>query len=195
VRAIWLGLLLASGCYGGHARSTSSDQLSSADRWELVVGVPEVRQVTREGCGAAALAMVLGYWGLPATRDEVWAATTPPPEQGIRAAALRDFARGQGLQAFLVEGQLGDLDREVREHRPVLVGLMKVYGQRAYAHYEVVVGINHPAQRILTLDPANGLRENGFAAFQAEWAAARRVTLVAFPAKPSPPGRISPSPP
>ena len=81
------------------------------------------------------------------------AANPPAPEQGLRAATLRDLARRQGLQAFLIPGQLGDLERELQRRHPVLVGVVKRYGQRAYPHYEVVVGMSRRTQRILTLDP------------------------------------------
>ena len=71
-----LGGLLASGCYMGYARTATPADLAG-DGWELVEGVPAVRQVAREDCGAAALAMVLGYWRLPVTRDEIAAASSP----------------------------------------------------------------------------------------------------------------------
>ncbi len=176
-----VGTLLVGGCYLGSARNVTPADLAADGDWEVIDGVPRVRQVARRDCGAAALAMVLGYWGLPVTRDEVSAATLAAPERGIRAAALRDFARRQGLQAFVIEGQLGDLDREVRRRRPVLVGVMKRYGRQAYPHYEVVVGLDRQRQRILTLDPAHGLRVNSREGFAAEWAAARQVTLIVFP--------------
>jgi len=140
-----------------------------------------VRQIAREDCGAAALAMVLGYWALPVTRADISAAHPPAPEGGIRAAALRDFARRQGVEAFLIEGELADLDRELARHRPVLVGVMKRYGGRVYPHYEVVVGVSRRQRRILTLDPANGLRVNSREGFTAEWTAAGRLTLIVFP--------------
>ena len=145
------------------------------------MGVPPVRQIAREDCGAAALAMVLGYWALPVSREDITAANPPVPERGIRAAALRDFARRRGLQAFIVEGQLADLDRELGRHRPVLVGVMKRFGQRLYPHYEVVVGMSRRDQRVLTLDPAHGLRVNSREGFTAEWTAAGRLTLIVFP--------------
>ena len=181
-RALFLGCVLASGCYLGSARTaTPADLTPSDDSWNMVEGVPSVRQIAREDCGAAALAMVLGYWALPVTREDITAAHPPAPERGIRAAALRDFARRQGLQAFIVEGQLADLDRELARRRPVLVGVMKRYGGRVYPHYEVVVGVSRRQRRILTLDPAHGLRVNSREGFAAEWTAAGRLTLIVFP--------------
>ena len=181
-----VGCVLASGCYLGSARTaTPADLASPDDSWNLVENVRPVRQIAREDCGAAALAMVLGYWALPGTRDDIAAANPPAPERGIRAAALRDFARRQGLQAFVIKGELADLDREITRHRPVLVGVMKRYGGRVYPHYEVVVGMSRRQGRILTLDPAHGLRVNSREGFTAEWLAAGRLTLIVFP-RPAP---------
>jgi len=179
-----LGCVLASGCYLGSARKTTPAELASEKGWEIVKTVPDVRQKTREDCGAAALAMVLSYWGIMVTRDEILAAEPPVPERGIKAAALREFTRGQGLQAFLIQGQPGDLEREIQRQRPVLVGVMKRHIFRNYPHYEVVVGINRQNQRVLTLDPAHGLRVNGLDGFVAEWAKTSQVALIVFPRSP-----------
>lgn len=176
-----LGCLLASGCYLGSARSTTPAELAREGGWEVVKSVPEVRQVAREDCGAAALAMVLRYWGYPVTGDEVAAANPPVRERGITAAALREYARARGLRAFLIRGQQSDLEREVLRQRPVLVGVMKRYIFRYYPHYEVVVGINRRQQRILTLDPARGLRVNGRDGFATEWERADQLTLIVLP--------------
>ena len=181
VRLALVGCLAVSGCYLGSARSATPADLGSADGWERVEGVPEVRQAAREDCGAAALAMVLGYWGHAVSRDEITATIPPGPEGGLRAATLRDLARRQGLQAFLIPGQLADLDRELGRGHPVLVGVVKRYGRRAYPHYEVVVGMSRRTQRILTLDPADGLRVDSPEGFAAEWAAAGQVTLIVYP--------------
>jgi len=173
--------LCESGCYLGSARNARLADLAGDDGWEFVEGVPAVRQAANEDCGAAALAMVLGYWKRPVTRDGIIAANPPAPDRGIKAAALRDFTRQQGLQAFVIQGQFADLDREIHWHRPVLVGVMKRYGRGVYSHYEVVVGINRKDQRILAIDPAHGPRVDSREGFATEWAAAGQVALVVFP--------------
>lgn len=180
-RLALLACLPASSCYLGSARSTTLAELAGEGGWELIGSVPEVRQVAREDCGAAALAMVLNYWGRPVTLDEIGLASPPAADRGLKAALLRDLAVGQGLQAFLIQGQPGDLEREIHRRHPVLVGMMKRHFFRNYPHYEVVVGMNRQKQRVLTLDPAHGLRVNGSNAFAAEWAKAGRLTLVIFP--------------
>jgi hypothetical protein len=79
----------------------------------------------------------------------------------------------------VIKGELVDLVDEVALNRPVLVGLVQRYGsRRVLSHYEVVVGINQTYRRVLLLDPAHGLREDGFDGFAAEWGAAGRPTLV-----------------
>jgi ABC-type bacteriocin/lantibiotic exporter with double-glycine peptidase domain len=180
-RLVLVGCLAMCGCYVGSARSATPADLAATEDWERIEGVPEVRQAAQEDCGAASLAMVLGYWRRAVTRDQISAANPPAPEHGLRAATLRDLARGQGLQAFLIPGQFADLDRELGRGHPVLVGVVKRYGRRTYPHYEVVVGLSRRTQRVLTLDPADGLRVDSREGFAAEWAAAGQVTLIVYP--------------
>jgi hypothetical protein len=70
-RLALIACFLASGCYLGSARSTTPAELASEGGWEVIETVPEVRQLAHEDCGAAALAMVLNYWGRPVTLDEI----------------------------------------------------------------------------------------------------------------------------
>ena len=183
--ALWLGLLgaLVSACYAGTARSVSPSQASAfaADpSWVVVQDVPFVAQQADEDCGPAALAMVLGRFGVPVTLADVTSAA-PPKDGGVRAGDLRDFARAKGLEAFVVAGTFDDLFGELGRGRPVLVGLAKpMTGGRGLAHYEVVVAINRRARQLLTLDPAAGLRQNSLEGFAREWAPTGRVTLIAF---------------
>ena len=168
-------------CYTGSAHDASPRQIAADPTWQLVRDVPFVRQRSDRDCGAAALAMVLAYWRVPASLDDILAAA-PPVDGGIRAGDLRDVARKKGLQAFIVAGTLADIMEQVARGRPILVGLAKPLASgRAAAHYEVVVGINRPKRLVLTLDPDRGLRENSAEGFAREWVPTRQVTLIVFP--------------
>ena len=62
-----------------------------------------------------------------------------------------------------MSGTFDDLFAQVERGRPVVVGLAKpmaLTGGRSLAHYEVVIGLNRSRRLILSLDPAEGLREN-----------------------------------
>ena len=167
-----------AGCYHGSARSISPADLTREAGWVTVSGVPIVKQTADRDCGAAALAMVLARWGVPASAADILRAGPPDPGHGIGAGWLRDFTRQQGLHAFLIEGELDDLVKEAGANRPVLVGLVQRFGDRAYSHYEVVVGINPRIRRVLLHDPARGLRQDSFAGFGTEWQAAGKLALV-----------------
>jgi len=171
--------VLAGCVYTGSAKDFDPAELERDPGWAAVRNVPPVRQAGERDCGAAALAMVLGYWGVSSSEREILAGCSPTA-QGIRAGALRDFARAKGLKAYVFQGRLEDLAKELRRRRPVIVGLVKPYAALALTHYEVVVGIHPEKGRILTLDPAKGWRENSLAGFRAEWDRGGSVTLVCF---------------
>jgi len=171
-----------AGCYHGTARTVLPSDLARDRSWVVVDGVHLIRQTSESDCGAAALAMMLQRWSVPSSADEILRSVPRESGHGIGLGVLRDFARQKGLRAFLIKGELADLVNEVGLNRPVLVGLVQRYGDRALSHYEVVAGINQTARRVLLLDPAHGLREDGFAGFAAEWDAAGRPTLVILPA-------------
>ena len=75
-------------------------------------------------------------------------------DAGVPAGSLRAIARAQGMNAFLVQGTFADLEHEIAQGRPVLVGVAKVRGGRSYPHYEVVVGTNRSKGAVLLADPS-----------------------------------------
>jgi ATP-binding cassette subfamily B protein len=179
---VCLSVAALPACYTGSARDASAAAIAADPGWQVVRDVPFVRQRSDADCGAAALAMVLNYWRVPATLDEIQA-VAPPTGGGISAGALRDLARRKGLAAFVVSGTFGDLIDQIARGRPVLVGLGKpMMGGRLAAHYEVVVGIHRAKRLVLSLDPTRGLRENSAEGFAREWVPTKQVTLVIFPA-------------
>src|SRR5688572_11376693 len=92
--------------------------------WLSVPEVPMVRQRGPSDCGAAVLRMILGHWNRGGSEEALTQELAPTQaDQGVEAGRVRDTARQRGLQAFLVEGNIDDLVREVRRRRPVIVGL------------------------------------------------------------------------
>ncbi|HVV48784.1 MAG TPA: cysteine peptidase family C39 domain-containing protein [Polyangia bacterium] len=178
-----LVVLLAPACYAGSARSVSAQRaaaLAADPAWTFVRDVPFVAQQSNADCGPAALAMVLQHFGVR-TSLAALVARDPPRDGGVRAGDLRDTARAAGLSAFVVAGTFADLFEQLGRDRPVLVGLATpITGERALAHYEVVVAIDRRDRRLLTLDPGRGLREDTLEGFAREWAPTGRVTLIVF---------------
>jgi predicted double-glycine peptidase len=201
---VWLVPLVfvgSSGCasYRGSARDVTQPEVAADARWTRVEGVPLVRQQGVKDCGAAALSMVLGYWepdarrwgdagarrgeGVsPNARAEIDQALRREAGSGLSAGDLRDYARERGYSAFVFEGKLDDLQHELALGHPVIVGVHKpLTSGEMLAHYEVFIGLHSDGERVLTLDPAHGLRENAVKGFLAEWASGGNVTLVIFP--------------
>jgi ABC-type bacteriocin/lantibiotic exporter with double-glycine peptidase domain len=181
-----LAVLSASGCYAGTARAISprdvAAEVAADPGWVVVENVPLIRQRSDADCGTAAAAMVLSYWSAPTTVAELDAHDPIAAAHGWRAGQLRALLREKGFDAFVISGRLEDLAHELRQGRPVVVGMVKRYrGERGVAHYEVVIGVHPARRRILTLDPADGWRENTLEGFDSEWGLSDRTTLVVLP--------------
>ena len=127
--------------------------------------------------------MMMTYWGQWTNVEEIALAFPVEPGHGIKAGALRDFAKYRGFNAYVIEGNFDDLLSELQRNRPVVVGLIKVHSNRLAGHYEVVVGVNPDQKRVATLDPARGWRENTFDGFSLEWNLSKNVTLIGFKAR------------
>jgi len=190
-----LAAVSASGCYAGTAHATSPRQVASEPGWLIVDNVPLIRQRTDADCGTAAAAMVLSYWSAPTTVAELDSRDPFAAAHGWRAGQLRALLRDKGFDAFVISGRIEDLAHEIRQGRPVVVGVVKRYSrERALAHYEVVIGVHLARGRILTLDPANGWRENTLEGFDSEWGSSDRTTLVVLPRAPRDTAAIQRSP-
>ena len=177
--ALVAGLLLtACATYRGPARDFEPDRLGRETGWLTAGQVPLVRQQGERDCGAAALSMVLGFWRRPLDGAALTAARVPGPRGGAPAGRLRDLARSRGLAAYLVPARLRDLRYELRRGRPVLVGMVKRYGDEVVAHYEVVVAYHAAHGLVVTLDPAAGWRQYTVKGFLEEWRPARQLAIV-----------------
>ena len=170
-------LLGACSTYSGTAKTASPATVQGDPGWVRVDDVPLVKQRHETDCGAAAIAMVVAYW-TGASPPDLVAGVGRATKRGIKAGRLRDFARKHGLAAFLVQGELADLEHELRQGRPVLVGLAKPQQKGVLTHYEVVVGYHAARKVVVTLDPALGWRQNSLDGFMEEWKPSGKLALV-----------------
>jgi ABC-type bacteriocin/lantibiotic exporter with double-glycine peptidase domain len=185
-RLAWVALAsAATSCatYRGSAVSADSMLPAREPGWIWVSDLPAIRQEGDKDCGAAALATVLGFWGTHTTPEQILSTLRHAPNEGVAAGELTSYARAQGFDAYVFHGAVSDIEKELREGRPLIAGVAKPYGERWLKHYEVVAGFHPASQTVLTFDPARGFRKNTMDGFRAEWDPTGRVVIVVFPAE------------
>ena len=143
--------------------------------------VPFVPQ-EKDTCGAAALAMVLAYWGHPVPHDEIAATLLKKELRGIPGSELARFARERGLSATAYKGDLAHLRTFVERGRPLIVAWNM--GRGRY-HDVVVVGVEGDA--VIVNDPARGpMRREDLRRFEKRWSGAGHWTLLVTRAEDAP---------
>jgi ABC-type bacteriocin/lantibiotic exporter with double-glycine peptidase domain len=153
----------------------------------LWIDIPFVQQ-QKDGCGAAAVAMVMQYWqgqqGLPANRNAEYAhidQALPPSARGIYASSMERYLQQNGYRTFAFAGQWADLEHNLAKGRPLIAALKP--GAGLPLHYVVVAGLDPDQHIVLLNDPAQRklLKEDDLQ-FEKEWKAAGNWTLLAVPA-------------
>lgn len=147
------------------------------------IDVPWVKQ-PREGCGAAAIAMVMRYWearaaGPPAEEvSAIQRALYDPALHGIGSREMETYFRGHGYSALSFAGIEEDLGKQIARGRPLIVALGAGPGKPL--HYVVVIGVG--SNDILVNDPEAGkLQTIRMPEFDKRWTMTGRWTLLAVP--------------
>lgn len=141
------------------------------------LSVPFVPQ-DDDTCAAAAMAMVLRYWGASASHDEIAAAVVTPDLHGALGSRLATFARERGFTAIAYVGDLPHLREMVAKERPLIVAWAIAPGR---FHNVVVVGTDRSGD-LLVNDPAVGAaRRVSAATFENRWTGAGHWTLLVQP--------------
>jgi ABC-type bacteriocin/lantibiotic exporter with double-glycine peptidase domain len=163
--------------YRGGARAVQPAQLDNT--WLRAAPTPVVKQQKMSDCGLAALAMVGGAWGHAWTVPDL-ARDLPPTEHGLKLAALRDLARKRGLDAYAIAATRKDIENELRQGRPVMLGLMLPHDRkRNRSHFEVAVALDPRDGTVVTIDPATGQwMKRSSKILDVEWKAASYAALV-----------------
>lgn len=173
LRMALLSLAIAGTALGGASDPSEQPPAPAA------LDVPFVAQ-TRDTCGAAALAMVLAYWGAPVPQAEIAGELLQRELHGILGSRLARFARERGFTALAYAGDLDHLRAYIEKGRPLIVALAAPRGR---FHNVVVVGFDRAHDGVRVNDPALGAaRLMPRREFETRWAAADHWTLLVLPA-------------
>lgn len=161
--------------------------LFAAEPGGIWLDVPFVKQ-EKEGCGAAAIAMVMQYWqkqqalpGKPnAESVQIQRTLHAGAAHGIYASEMERYLRQNGYTTFAFTGSWPDLMHHLEKGRPLIAALKP--GSTLPLHYVVVAGLDPERQLVLLNDPAQRkLLKEDRSRFEHEWDAAGHWTLLAVP--------------
>jgi ABC-type bacteriocin/lantibiotic exporter with double-glycine peptidase domain len=166
----------------------------AAETTVLWTDVPFIQQ-TKNGCGSAAISMVMQYWekkdgqrgqpsaaGRPsADAEKIQAALFSPMAGGIPASRMQKYFQESGYRVFTFQGNWTDLKHHLEQGRPLIVSL-KASGAHGPLHYVVVVGIDSERGYVFVNDPAQQkMLRISRKGFESEWSYTGDWTLLALP--------------
>jgi ABC-type bacteriocin/lantibiotic exporter with double-glycine peptidase domain len=154
----------------------------------VMLDVPFVAQ-SKNGCGAASIAMVMQYWQRDSPRshmhgadvETIQSALYSKQARGIFASAIEKYFQDAGYQTFAIRGTWSDLRENLQKGRPLIAALAP---ERPHdpLHYVVVAGMDWQNDWVFLNDPAQRkLLKIGRAEFAKEWAATHDWMLLAVP--------------
>jgi tetratricopeptide (TPR) repeat protein len=144
----------------------------------VTLPVPFVPQ-QKDTCGAAALAMVLQYYGRDVAQDAIAAELVEPELGGIRGSRLAEFARGRGMVAIAFAGDAAVLREHLAKGRPLVVALSAGSDRN---HDVVIVGFDDQRHEVIVNDPAVGAeRRMSDGELERRWRATGYWTLLVQP--------------
>lgn len=160
--------------------------LLAAEPSGLWLDIPFVRQ-SREGCGAASIAMVMQYWlaqagnkpGDASDATFILRKLHSSRAHGIYASEMKNYLEQNGYRSFAFSGNWRDLEEHLQKGRPLIVALKPAAHEKAL-HYVVVAGLDEGY--VLFNDPADRkLAKLDRQSFEKQWSATDKWTLLAVP--------------
>lgn len=183
MRRFALGLLLLP-VLGG------SVELASQENAGVWLDVPFVKQ-SEDGCGSAAISMLLQYWNAHGTAIESGRADATRIQhqlysrkaRGIYASDMEGYFKASGFRVFAMNGEWKDLQEHLTRGRPLIVSLQPGH-VKTPLHFVVVTGIDWRSGAVFIHDPARGkLLRIERAEFEKEWRPNSNWMLLAVPQK------------
>jgi predicted double-glycine peptidase len=145
-----------------------------------IQGVPYVLEEPH-WCGPACLSMVLRYWGLNITQQEIAEEIYDPESQGTATEFMATYARERGFEVEDFHGSIDDIKSWLRDGVPLIV-IQKFVVMSEDLHYRVVVGYNESSQTIITYDPEEGQNYTlTYTTFSDLWETSSNRTIAVTP--------------
>jgi len=170
-------------------RTAQSAPQETAGIW---LDVPYVKQ-TENGCGSAAISMLLQYWNAHGAQVDSQRADATAIQKllysrkvhGIHSSDMENYLKQSGLRVFSLNGEWKDLLEQLKQGRPLIASLQPG-SAKTPLHYVVVTGIDWQSGAVFINDPARGkllrvARED----FEKQWRPNRNWMLLAVPEKAS----------
>jgi ABC-type bacteriocin/lantibiotic exporter with double-glycine peptidase domain len=159
----------------------------SAEPTAIWLDIPFVKQ-TKDGCGAASVAMVMQYWSSHGSRNLAESVSDPdaifrnlysPEAHGIYASRLEGYLQQNGFRTFVISGRWDELKQHLQRGRPLIVAFKPGSGS---LHYAVVAGMDERENVVMLNDPAQRkLLKSGRAEFEKNWSGTNNWMLLAVP--------------
>lgn len=132
-------------------------------------------------CGPAALAMVLGAAGVPASLDALSKEVFVPERGGSLQIEMLATARRHGLVSTRLRPDMAALLREVAAGHPAVVLLNLGLSIYPLWHYAVVVGYDLPARELLMHSGTTAMSRMPLSTFEHTWGRSGQWAFVALP--------------
>ena len=152
--------------------------------------MPYVKQ-SEDGCGSAAISMILEYWkghGVQVGRERADASAIQKQlysrkARGIYASDMEAYLKDSGFRVFPLSGDWKDLLEQLKQGRP-LIASVQPGSARTPLHYVVITGIDWQSGAVFINDPRRGkLLRVERADFEKEWRPNRNWMLLVLPKK------------
>jgi tetratricopeptide (TPR) repeat protein len=155
---------------------------ASAERLPARVEVADVpfHPQTENQCGPAALAMALGWSGLPVAPDDVAGQVLTPEREGTLSHDLVAAARRAGRLAVPVQG-MDQLLAELAAGHPVVVLQNLGLGWYPQWHYAVAIGYDLEADTLTLHSGEEARRAMALSTFARTWQRADQWALSVLP--------------
>jgi len=121
----------------------------------LIKDFPYEKQKNRYYCGPAVLKMILQYYGIVESQDEIAKEVYDPSSKVTYNSELLYYVNKKGLKGYSFEGNLNLLKHIISKNIPIIV-LQKPIELIYKAHYRIVIGYDAEKKYIIFQDPLLG---------------------------------------